>query len=255
MPLRSRCAAPLNSNSSPACSPGELSSRARGGRLGTTQRRRPIFYLRPARASNSLTAAYGSFLRSATSWARACSVFSPCGLPSTRSSKRASSSSTSRCFQCSIFLEWRSRVCWKSPRQSAISAGGARQATQEAARGHRTDVDASIGGVTLHPDAVTQNRAAGERAGGIDGDDADSLLLLPVEGGQTIHQRAFARTGSPSDAGQIGLSGRRKKASQDLDGSRVAVFDGGNGARDRADVTGANLVGPVVNSDAHKGEA
>src|SRR3989442_1058240 len=132
---------------------------------------------------------------------------------------------------------------------------GVRQAAQEAARGHRTDVDASIGGVTLHPDAIAQNRAAGERAGGIDGDDADSLLLLPVEGRQAIHQRALARTGSPSDAGQIGLSGRRKKASQDLDGSRVAVFDGGNGARDRADVTGANLVGPVVNSDGHKAEA
>src|SRR2546426_3713591 len=96
-------------------------SRARGGRLGTTQRRWPIFHSRPARASSSLTAAYGSFLRSATSWARACSVFSPCGLPSTRSSKRASSSSISRCFQCSIFLEWRSRVCWKWPRKSAIA--------------------------------------------------------------------------------------------------------------------------------------
>ena len=39
--------------------------------------------------------------------------------------------------------------------------GGARQAAQKTARGHRADEDAGVAGVALHADAVAQNRAAG----------------------------------------------------------------------------------------------
>ena len=48
----------------------------------------------------------------------------------------------------------------------------------------------------LHAYAITQNRAAGVRAGGIHGDDAHRFLLLPIFTGKLVHQRTFARAGS-----------------------------------------------------------
>ena len=52
---------------------------------------------------------------------------------------------------------------------------GARQAAEMAARRHAADEDAGIAGVRLHAHPIAENGAAGERAGGIDGDDADRL--------------------------------------------------------------------------------
>ncbi len=48
----------------------------------------------------------------------------------------------------------------------------ARQPAEVAARGHRADEHALVGGVLLHPDAVAEQRPAGERRRGIDGEDA-----------------------------------------------------------------------------------
>ena len=84
---------------------------------------------------------------------------------------------------------------WPTPTVSMRTkslAGGVEQQRQvavararpprRAARGHGADEDAGIGVVALHADAVAQDGAAGERAGGIDGDDADGLALR-AEGG------------------------------------------------------------------------
>ena len=49
---------------------------------------------------------------------------------------------------------------------------GAGQAAQVAARRHAADEHALVAGVRLHAHAVAENRAAGERAGRIDGDDS-----------------------------------------------------------------------------------
>ncbi len=43
------------------------------------------------------------------------------------------------------------------------------------AAGHRPDVDARVGGVVLHADPVAEDRAAGERAGRVDGEHADPV--------------------------------------------------------------------------------
>src|SRR5712692_5831128 len=61
-------------------------------------------------------------------------------------------------------------------------AGGPSQAAEEASRRHRADVNAGVGGVALHADAVAQDGAACERAGGVHSNDADGLLLAPVKG-------------------------------------------------------------------------
>ena len=79
-------------------------------------------------------------------------------------------------------------------------ARGAGEAAHGAAGGHRADEDAGVGVEGLHADAVAQEGAAGERAGGIDGEDADRLaracrqsrarrstsVLLPAPGGPVI---------------------------------------------------------------------
>ena len=49
------------------------------------------------------------------------------------------------------------------------------QAAEVAARRHAADEDAGVAGVRLHPHAIAEDRAAGERAGRIDRDDADGL--------------------------------------------------------------------------------
>ena len=63
-------------------------------------------------------------------------------------------------------------------------------------------------GVRLHPHAVAENRAAGERAGRIDGDRRrPSLPSARSCGDQPIDQRALAGAGRPGDADEIGAAG------------------------------------------------
>ncbi len=45
------------------------------------------------------------------------------------------------------------------------------------ARRHAADEHVAVGRVRLHPQPIAENRAAGERAGRIDGDDADRLAV------------------------------------------------------------------------------
>ena len=67
-----------------------------------------------------------------------------------------------------------------------------RQPAEVAARGHAPDEHAVVAGVRLHADAVAEDRAAGERAGGIDGDDADRLAAPAQLQREPVHQRALA---------------------------------------------------------------
>jgi hypothetical protein len=54
--------------------------------------------------------------------------------------------------------------------------------------------------MNLHAHAIAQDRAAGKRAGGINGENADGVALLAQYDGQSIDQRAFAGAGGASDA-------------------------------------------------------
>ena len=59
--------------------------------------------------------------------------------------------------------------------------GRARQASQESARRHRANEHACVAGVPLHANAITENRAAGVRASGIDSNHAHCFVLPPIE--------------------------------------------------------------------------
>ena len=80
------------------------------------------------------------------------------------------------------------------------------------AAGHRADVDARVGRVVLHPDPVAEDRAAGERAGRVDGEHADPMpagAKRPdqlVGGGRLAHSR---RAGQADDLGPAGVRGER----------------------------------------------
>ncbi len=79
-------------------------------------------------------------------------------------------------------------------------SGGAGESAGRAARGHGADEDAGIGVMPLHADAVAEDRAAGDAAGGIDGDDGDGLSAAAEFGGQRVDERALARAGRTGDA-------------------------------------------------------
>ena len=54
--------------------------------------------------------------------------------------------------------------------------GGGGDSTQAATGGHGADEDAGVGVVLHHADAVAEDGAAGEGAGGIDGEDGDAFV-------------------------------------------------------------------------------
>jgi hypothetical protein len=60
------------------------------------------------------------------------------------------------------------------------------------AGGHRADEHAVITGVALHPDAIAEQRAAGDRARRVDRDDRHGPLTPTQLGDQGSHQRALA---------------------------------------------------------------
>ena len=94
----------------------------------------------------------------------------------------------------------------------------------------------------LHANAVAQNRAAGVGAGGIDGDDADRRSLLAIVVCQLIDQRALARAGRAGEPEYPRLAAVRKQGLQQLRPSRRVILDGGDGARQRAGIAGAELM-------------
>ena len=71
------------------------------------------------------------------------------------------------------------------------------QAAGLPAGGDAADEDAGVEVVALHPDAVAQQRAAAEGAGGVNGDDAHPFFLAAQQAGQLVNDGAFARAGGP----------------------------------------------------------
>ena len=63
-----------------------------------------------------------------------------------------------------------------------VRGGG--QPAERAARRHAADEDAGVGGQVLHADAVAEDGAVRERAGRVDGDDAERLAALAVARGR-----------------------------------------------------------------------
>src|SRR5947209_11852971 len=70
-------------------------------------------------------------------------------------------------------------------------------------------------------------------------------------GGEFIHQRAFARARRARHADEIGAAGEGKKFAQQILGARIGIFDGGDGARNRARIPRAHLGGPIGDALRH----
>ena len=98
----------------------------------------------------------------------------------------------------------------------------------------------------LHANAVAEDGSLGERAGRIDGDDADGLALLPVLGGERSGQRAFAGTGSTGYADGVRLAGVGKQSADVVAPLGRPVFHAADDACERAPVPGKEPLNEVI---------
>src|SRR5271155_2198163 len=104
----------------------------------------------------------------------------------------------------------------------------------------------------LHTDAITEYRAAGVRASGVDSNHAHCIVLAPIESGQTIHQRTLARTGRAGDARQICLAGLREDDAQQLFRFRLMILNRSDRPRDREHVPSTHALRPLFNWRRHR---
>ncbi len=164
-------------------------------------------------------------------------------------------------------------------------AGRPRQAAEVAPRRHAADEHVLVRGMGLHPQAVAEDRAAAERAGGIDGDHADrversgrrdrreffALTLRALltrralrrrrsDGRhQSIDQRALPRSGRAGDADEIGAAGAAEDLGDEVGARRVFVLDERDRAGDGARLAGEDTLGQrrhhAATSNAEHAEA
>jgi hypothetical protein len=111
------------------------------------------------------------------------------------------------------------------------------------ARGHAADEHAGVLCVRLHPQAIAEDGAAGERAGGVHGNDADGFVGLARFGGEAIDQRAFTGARRASDADEIGVSGMLKDVAHQRGRGGRLVFDERNRASHRPQVARPHALG------------
>ncbi len=108
---------------------------------------------------------------------------------------------------------------------SGYVGGCASQSAERAARSHAADVNAGIGKMLLHADAVAQNRSACVRAGGIDSNDADRAVFFAVMPRQLVDQSALAGAGSAGHTQNARVAGVGEKSFQQIGPSGSAILD------------------------------
>ena len=94
-------------------------------------------------------------------------------------------------------------------------------------------------------DAVAEERAAGEGAGGIDGEDTDGAVGVAKVLGEAVDEGAFAGAGRAGDADAECASGVWKAGGEEGGGFGSVVFDEGNGAGEGARVALAEAVDEI----------
>ena len=115
-----------------------------------------------------------------------------------------------------------------------------------AARRHRADEHAVVAGVCLHPDAVAEQRAAGDRARRVDGDHrhgpAGARGPRAISAATSVDLPA---PGRPGDADQMRAPGLRIEPPQRGLGDRRAVLDRGQQPGERQPVARDRGVGQL----------
>ena len=89
------------------------------------------------------------------------------------------------------------------------------------------------------------DRAAAERAGGIDGHNTDGLALCAIDPDHLIDQRALPGAGRSRQPQQHRVPAVREQRLQQFGRFRRVIFNGGNGPRQHANLSSANAADQV----------
>ena len=114
--------------------------------------------------------------------------------------------------------------------------------------GQGADEDALIQGVALHPDAVSQDSAAGKGAGGVNRHHAHGFALLAQKVDETVGEGALAHPGRAGDADDMGPAAMPVNLFENLPGLGPAVVQLPHEARRGAHLTGQNAVHHLLGS-------
>ena len=120
--------------------------------------------------------------------------------------------------------------------------GGEGESAERAAGGHGAGVEAGVTVAILETNAIAEDGAAGEGAGGVDGDDADGFAGIAKSAGEAVDEGALAGAGRAGDADAEGAAGVRETGGEQGGGFGCVVFDEGDGAGEGAGVAVAEAV-------------
>ena len=121
--------------------------------------------------------------------------------------------------------------------------GGAGKSAERAARGQAADEHSGVAGQLQHADPVAEDGAAGERAGRIDGDDADGASGEAQPLRQRPHHRRLAGPGDAGQADDVGAPRGPVDLCQELPAAaRDGALGDRHGAGDRLAPAGQNVV-------------
>ena len=96
----------------------------------------------------------------------------------------------------------------------------------------------------LHADAVAENCSPGVGTGWIHSDDPYRALMLAIEAGQLIDQRALPCSRRAGQAEHTRLAAVRKQSLQQIGPSGRAILHGRDGTSQGAHIPGAKLRNP-----------
>src|SRR5690349_9916430 len=96
----------------------------------------------------------------------------------------------------------------------------------------------------LHPYPVTQDGAAGVRAGGVNCDDSNAQPFFAIVTGQLIHQRTFTRTWRPREPQNPCAAAIWEYGLQQLGPALTVVLHHADSTSQGPRVTGSQLLNP-----------
>src|SRR5207248_7576394 len=100
------------------------------------------------------------------------------------------------------------------------------------AAGHAADEHALIEEAIAHPDAIAEDRAAGERARRIHRHDRHAVVALPVLGCEPRDERALAAAGRPGDTDAARAACLGIEGAKDVGAPALIVLDDGQERRE-----------------------
>src|SRR6185295_11697036 len=118
------------------------------------------------------------------------------------------------------------------------------------ARSHRADEDLGVQEVVGQPDAVTEERALGEGARGVHGDDADRRVLGAHVANERTDEARLPDSGRPGDADPVRITGARIELADELVRERIRALDQRDGTGESAALAGADALDERFESPA-----